>query len=730
VSAPDFSNAAVDPDDEDEFADDVLAAPTPPKSCEQHPDAPTPGCPGCHAAIAVYSEYLQAQINELSSGSAKKSAATVLVELAMSRYYLGVTDEGEPFAVEKTGSHIARMLRGGKTGLRAAMSRAYFESQGRAAPQQALADALLVLEGRCADATPTPVHLRVAELDGVHYIDLGATGNDENSVVRLDGTGWTIAKDVPVLFRRTKVTGAFPLPVVGGSLSPLWELVNVSADEQPLVLAWLVAALIGPDIPHPILSLFAEQGSGKSNGSRALVGLVDPSPVPLRKPPKDADGWVTAASGSWAVCIDNLSNIPAWLSDSMCRAVTGDGDVRRALYTDGDLHVFSFRRCLLVNGIDIGAIRGDYAERSLVANLARIKPDKRRAEAELIEYWTAEHPRVFGALLDLAVQVVAVLPSVRLESSPRMADFARILAAVDQIMGTQGFKVYQDQSAGLAAESLESDPFMVALIEKVTTEFLGTSAELLARLRPDAETARTPEGWPKGARAVTGVLKRNAPALRSNGWAFEEIPRELSGRVKSLQYRITPPDLAERGSGNVAALPQPAYSQVTGPENVRQECGNDDEGNDGCRTCGKARQPSELCRTLCRTGNMPSTSSDAAMRQCGNISAASLDGHPPEVRTPGAEPNRWIVSGEPLATVTPVDIADRRDKVRGYLLARVGRANGDLVPPADLHQCVSGKTGDRTLVPVVLADLLSEGVLVAEQVPGKRKGTTGYRMAG
>lgn len=56
-----------------------------------------------------------------------------------------------------------------------------------------------------------------------------------------------------------------------------------------------------------------------------------PSPVPLRQSPRDADSWVTAAAGSWVVALDNLSAIPPWLSDSLCRAATGDGNVKRAL---------------------------------------------------------------------------------------------------------------------------------------------------------------------------------------------------------------------------------------------------------------------------------------------------------------------------------------------------------------------------------------------------------------
>lgn len=519
-------------------------------------------------ATDATSEPAPAASDSTSDRKSVKAVSTVLVELALSRYYLGVTGDGEAFAVGKDGSHVARMLRGGKTGLRAELARAYFEAHERAAPQAALSDALLVLEGKCRDAQPDSVYLRVAERGGVSYIDLG---DQDATIIRVTGDGWSVEQFPPVLFQRTRLTGALPIPIQGGELSPLWGVVNVAESDRPLVLAWLVHALISLDTPHPILSLFAEQGSGKSSATRILAELVDPSPVPLRKPPKDADGWVTAASGSWVVAIDNLSSIPPWLSDSMCRAVTGDGDVRRALYTDGELAVFAFRRCLLVNGIDLGAMRGDYAERSLVANLERIHPDARRAEAELTAYWDSQYAYVFGALLDLAAGVKAALPSVHLDSSPRMADFARTLAAVDRVLGTQGLDHYLNQARMLAVDSLDSDPLVVAVRARIRREFTGTAAELLVAVHPADENWRPPTGWPKDARAVSGVLKRNAPALRAAGWKVENLG--IGGKSNKVRWLLVPPPAGEDRETTPSFPPFPSV-QVSGTESGGSQGGN------------------------------------------------------------------------------------------------------------------------------------------------------------
>jgi hypothetical protein len=52
------------------------------------------------------------------------------------------------------------------------------------------------------------------------------------------------------------------------------------------------------------------------------------------------------------VVLDNISGIPDWLSDALCRAVTGDGMVRRRLYENDDLTVLAFRRVVALTSID------------------------------------------------------------------------------------------------------------------------------------------------------------------------------------------------------------------------------------------------------------------------------------------------------------------------------------------------------------------------------------------
>ncbi len=303
-----------------------------------------------------------------------------------------------------------------------------------------------------------------------------------------------------------------------------------------------------------MLAIFGEHGTGKTTAVKVLVLLLDPSPVPVRKPPRDADSWVTAAAGSWVVGLDNLSDIAPWLSDSLCRASTGDGDVRRKLYTDGDYAVFAFRRFIIFDGIDVGALAPDLADRTVPITLELIGDEDRLDEETFWARWTQAHPQLLGAVLDLAANVMARLPDVQLARKPRMADYARILAAVDAELGTQALARYAQQAADLAAEGLSGDSFATRIQAAITDSFEGTAAELLTTVMPADPEWKAPKDWPGSARAVTGKLRRLAPAFRKTGWAVDDLGR--GGHAKQLRWRISPPVRTEELGEDARARPQ------------------------------------------------------------------------------------------------------------------------------------------------------------------------------
>src|SRR4051812_9591453 len=95
-------------------------------------------------------------------------------------------------------------------------------------------------------------------------------------------------------------------------------------------------------------------GDGQVHGGTLCCAGCGCEPGAAALSPKCLDDWVVAASGSWTVVLDNLSSIPEWLADAVCRAATGEGLVKRALFTDAELAVLIFRRLVVFTSIDAG----------------------------------------------------------------------------------------------------------------------------------------------------------------------------------------------------------------------------------------------------------------------------------------------------------------------------------------------------------------------------------------
>lgn len=486
----------------------------------------------------------------------KNSAADLIVAMFAERYDLARAEDGEPFAIERAGPNVARLFRGGRGSLRGALAAAYAERHGKVPPAQAIVDALAVLEGRALAAPRRTLPLRATRDGTPVLLDLG---DESGAVIEVDAEGWRILARSPVTFRRSELTGALPRPANRGDLAALWALVNVAEDDLSLILAQLVAALLG--VPVPILLYRGPAGAAKTTAARMHSAVIDPSPAPTRSAPKDPEGWAVAASGSFVVALDNIDTIPGWLSDALCRAVTGEAFVRRALYTDNSIAVLAFRRALILTAIDPGAMRGDLSDRLLAVDLAPIGDERRRDDAEIEAAFRAAHPAILAGLLDLTADVLRRLPDVTLTRRPRMADYGRVLAAVDGSLGTAGLARYMAQRGDLQREAAEGDRIGAAVLEWLTRApggWEGTAAELLVALTPD----RPPKDWPTTPRALSGALRRVAQPLAAAGVAVAFDREAHTGRRLVRLERIgdlpsppsppTPPsvDAAETGDGS------------------------------------------------------------------------------------------------------------------------------------------------------------------------------------
>ena len=321
------------------------------------------------------------------------------------------------------------------------------------------------------------------------------------------------------------------------------SLTSQSDDDFILLVAWTVAAF-RPDLPCPVLVLHGEQGSAKSTTAKVLKKLIDPSEPLLRSLPRDSRDLYIAASNSWVVSLDNVSGLPVWLSDDLCRLATGGGFATRELYSDDEEKIFSALRPVILNGIEEIATRSDLLDRCILLELPMIPKEKRRNEADFWREFEKMRPLILGALLDAVVCGLKNLPTTRLESCPRMADFATWIVACEPALGWRAgtfLKAYERNRSEANAVSLDASIIGEPILQIASGGgFVGTATELLEKLDEVAsERLKKQHGWPKNGRAVSGQLKRIAPNLRANGVMVTWFREGGARRIEIQEIRET-----------------------------------------------------------------------------------------------------------------------------------------------------------------------------------------------
>jgi hypothetical protein len=462
------------------------------------------------------------------------SQAQLLMAMAEDTYRLIRSTDGRAYAVPKLGPQIAVPLasRSGNS-VRARLAASLHRQTGKVASASALADCITVLDGEASELDPRPVWLRVGQHHDTVIVDMGA---ETGQCITITPHGWAICTDSPVIFRRSELTHPLVTPARGGTLDPLRALVNLSEEDYRLAIAWVVAAYL-TGIPHPILLIQGEQGTAKSSLIRTLLALVDPQPAADRTPPRDSREWAIFARASWAFSFDNITDIPPWLSNALCKGVTGDAVLQRVLHSDEDIGVYSFQRVIALTTIAIRHdLAGDLADRILLVEPEVI--DTRRTETDITAARAAALPAALGAVLDLVAGVLRELPGTTVANAPRMADFARVLAALDAVTGWDTLACYRVKVAGLALSLIEGNTFAYAIYRLAAcpspdgldpAPWEGTAAELLDTLRRICADARMPVGdLPEDVRAAGRQVREIAPALRKAG--IDVRPRKSGPR--------------------------------------------------------------------------------------------------------------------------------------------------------------------------------------------------------
>src|SRR6201997_4528683 len=287
------------------------------------------------------------------------------------------------------------------------LRRRYYQATGDALGQAEIRSALDLLEARALfDAPERAVHVRIAERAGHIYLDLA---DQHWRAIDIGPEGWRGIRCPPVRFRRPPGMLSLPVPQQGGSIESLNSFLNIgSRDDFVLIIAWLLAALRSCG-PYPLLAISGEQGSAKTVLSKLLKALIDPNAAPVRPLSREERELMITAYNGYLLAFDNLSGLPVWLSDALCRLASGGGFAVRQLYTDDEEVLFEAARPILLNGIEEVVSRPDLGDRAIFLTLASIGEAQRRPENELWREFEIARPHILGALLDAVVHGLRAL---------------------------------------------------------------------------------------------------------------------------------------------------------------------------------------------------------------------------------------------------------------------------------------------------------------------------------
>src|SRR6516164_2948538 len=361
------------------------------------------------------------------------------------------------------------------------LRRCCYQATGGAASAAEIRSALDLLEARAQfDGPERAVHVRIAEHAGHIYLDLA---DEQWRAVDIGPDGWRVIACPPVRFRRPAGMLPLPVPQQGGSIEPLHSFLNLASRyDFVLIVAWLLAAL-RPNGPYPLLAISGEQGSAKTVLSKLLKALIDSNTAPVRSLSREERELMITANNGYLLAFDNLSGLPVWLSDALCRLASGSSFAVRQLYTDDEEVLFEAARPILLNGIEDVISRPDLGDRAIVLTLAPIADADRRPEADLWRQFEIARPGILGALLDGVVHGLRANNQVDLEHLPRMADFALWAAACETAFWPAGTfaRAYAGNRRAAIENMLEADPLAtcVRTILGKRRSWSGSASDLL-----------------------------------------------------------------------------------------------------------------------------------------------------------------------------------------------------------------------------------------------------------
>ena len=405
-----------------------------------------------------------------------------------------------------------------------------YNATKRTVNSNSLSDVLTMLNGKAMFEGPErKLHNRIASGSGAFWFDIG-----DHRAIRTTADRWEIV-EAPIMFRRYGHQSIQVMPKSGGDIWLLFDFINVKESDRLITIVLLISYLV-PDIPHPIFHPHGAQGGGKTSLFRAVKRLIDPSTLEAMITPKDKNELIRQIARHHVPLFDNLSKLDSEMSDIICLACTGGGISKRQLFTDDEDHIYNFKRCIGINGINLLITKPDLLDRTILLRLERIVPEKRREETELWQEFDQAKPGILGGMFDVLSRAMRLYPQVRLTDLPRLADFARwgyaIAEAIGEGLGKEFMDAYAENIKRQNSEVIQNNTLCDAVIRFMDgqSEWEGTISAAFSKLLEIAKPEKSDRSFPKDAKNLRKHLERvQATLMDAEGITYNIGDRTSQG---------------------------------------------------------------------------------------------------------------------------------------------------------------------------------------------------------
>ena len=297
---------------------------------------------------------------------------------------------------------------------------------------------------------------------------------------------------------------------------------KVFGKESTLLFAVYLALLFVRNINHPLLIISGEYGAAKTTFSRMIAKIIDSTCGDVSPMPKSLDDTATIINNKYFVAFDNLSYISRELADLLCLSTTGGEYQKRRLYTDSEVTSMHLHNAIAINGLNLSFPYSDLMDRAVILQLSRIQPQDRLSEEEVWDKFYRNLSDLQGCIFKLISKAMGIRASIKLTSTPRLADFAQwgyaVAESVEKGLGNEFLRQYNENSNSAIKSAAESNPLLNAISNLMANidYWEGSSTDLLRALEREYYSSTIANQLPRGFPTTANVLSRRLNGLQTD----------------------------------------------------------------------------------------------------------------------------------------------------------------------------------------------------------------------